>query len=55
MCLVADLRFGHVGEFAVVNQHLLRDLMARNLWTEDIRNQIIAHNGSVQVRLALCK
>mmetsp|Transcript_32242 Transcript_32242/g.80306 ORF Transcript_32242/g.80306 Transcript_32242/m.80306 type:complete len:779 (-) Transcript_32242:344-2680(-) len=36
------------GEFAVVNQHLLRDLMERNLWTEEIRNQIIAHNGSVQ-------
>ena len=38
------------GEFAVVNQHLLRDLMARDLWTDEIRNQIIAHNGSVQVR-----
>ena len=36
------------GEFAVVNQHLLRDLMDRGLWTESIRNQIIAHNGSVQ-------
>jgi len=36
------------GEFTVVNQHLLRDLMDRNLWTAEIRNQIIAHNGSVQ-------
>ena len=36
------------GEFAV-NQHLLRDLMARGLWTDDIRNQIIAHNGSVTI------
>ena len=27
------------GEFAVVNQHLLRDLMARGLWTAEIRNQ----------------
>ncbi len=36
------------GEFAVVNQHLLRDLMAIGLWTDEIRNQIIAHNGSVQ-------
>merc|ERR1719469_39849 len=36
------------GEFAVVNQHLLRDLMSRGLWTAEIRNQIIAHNGSVQ-------
>jgi ribonucleoside-diphosphate reductase subunit M1 len=36
------------GEFTVVNQHLLRDLLSRNLWTQEIRNQIIAHNGSVQ-------
>jgi ribonucleoside-diphosphate reductase alpha chain len=36
------------GEFTVVNQHLLKDLMERGLWTADIRNQIIAHNGSVQ-------
>jgi len=36
------------GEFAVVNQHLLHDLMSRGLWTDEIRNQIIAHNGSVQ-------
>jgi len=36
------------GEFTVVNQHLLRDLMARGLWTPEIRNQIIAYNGSVQ-------
>lgn len=36
------------GEFAVVNQHLLKDLMERGLWTDEIRNQIIAHNGSVQ-------
>lgn len=36
------------GEFAIVNQHLLKDLMARGLWTDAIRNQIIAHNGSVQ-------
>ena len=36
------------GEFAVVNKHLLQDLMARGMWTPEIRNQIIAHNGSVQ-------
>jgi len=36
------------GEFTVVNQHLLKDLMERDLWTPEIRNQIIAHNGSVQ-------
>jgi len=36
------------GEFVQVNKHLLRDLIARNLWTEDVRTQLIAHNGSVQ-------
>merc|ERR1712157_233945 len=36
------------GEFVQVNRHLLRDLIARDLWTEDMRNQLMAHNGSVQ-------
>jgi len=36
------------GEFVQVNRHLLRDLIARGLWTEDLRMQLIAHNGSVQ-------
>merc|ERR1712066_1111933 len=31
-----------------VNRHLLRDLISRQLWTEDMRMQLIAHNGSVQ-------
>merc|ERR1712139_408605 len=36
------------GEFVQVNRHLLRDLVQRGLWTEDVRTQLIAHNGSVQ-------
>merc|ERR1719162_2067917 len=36
------------GEFVSVNRHLLRDLIARKLWTEDLRMQLIAQNGSVQ-------
>merc|ERR1711874_262982 len=36
------------GEFVQVNRHLLRDLISRGLWTEDLRMQLIAHNGSVQ-------
>merc|ERR1712117_793534 len=36
------------GEFVQVNRHLLRDLIERGLWTEDIRMQLIANNGSVQ-------
>merc|ERR1712019_93733 len=36
------------GEFVQVNRHLLRDLIKRGLWTEEMRMQPIAHNGSVQ-------
>merc|ERR1712079_670625 len=36
------------GEFVQVNRHLLRDLVKRKLWTEDLRMQLIAFNGSVQ-------
>merc|ERR1711871_618627 len=36
------------GEFAVVNKYLLNDLIARGLWTPEIRNQIIADKGSIQ-------
>ena len=31
-----------------MNQHLLRDLTERDLWDEDMKTQLIAHNGSVQ-------
>ena len=36
------------GEFVCVNQHLVRDLIALGLWTEEMRNRIIAAGGSVQ-------
>lgn len=36
------------GEFQVVNHHLLRDLVERGLWTENIRMQILRDYGSVQ-------
>jgi len=36
------------GEFVQVNRHLLRDLIKRGLWTDEMRTQLIAHNGSVQ-------
>jgi ribonucleotide reductase alpha subunit len=35
------------GEFVCVNPHLVKDLIALGLWTEDIRNQLVANNGSV--------
>lgn len=36
------------GEFVQVNRHLVKDLMERDLWTDELRMQLIAHNGSVQ-------
>lgn len=36
------------GEFTVVNKHLLRLLNEKGLWTEKVRNRIIADGGSVQ-------
>uniref|UniRef100_A0A3Q0SAM5 Ribonucleoside-diphosphate reductase n=1 Tax=Amphilophus citrinellus TaxID=61819 RepID=A0A3Q0SAM5_AMPCI len=36
------------GEFQIVNPHLLKDLTERGLWNEEMKNQLIAHNGSVQ-------
>merc|ERR1712014_555744 len=36
------------GEFAQENRHLLQDLIKKGLWTDDMRTQLMAHNGSVQ-------
>jgi ribonucleoside-diphosphate reductase alpha chain len=36
------------GEFVVVNKHLLKDLVDLNLWSDEMKNNILAQNGSVQ-------
>ena len=36
------------GEFIVINRYLLADLMKAGLWSEDMKQQIVARNGSVQ-------
>jgi ribonucleoside-diphosphate reductase alpha subunit len=36
------------GEFIVVNKYLVQELDELDLWTEDIRNKLIANEGSVQ-------
>ncbi len=36
------------GEFIVVNKHLLEDLVNRGLWNEELKQEIMRHNGSVQ-------
>ncbi|XP_033125946.1 ribonucleoside-diphosphate reductase large subunit-like [Anneissia japonica] len=36
------------GEFQIVNHHLLKDLTERGLWSDEMKNQLIATGGSVQ-------
>jgi ribonucleoside-diphosphate reductase alpha chain len=36
------------GDFIVINKYLVKDLMKLNLWNVDMKNKIIANNGSVQ-------
>jgi ribonucleoside-diphosphate reductase alpha chain len=36
------------GEFIIVNKHLLHDLNRLGLWNDDMKNRIIAANGSIQ-------
>lgn len=36
------------GEFIVVNKHLLRDLVDLGLWNEDLKQEIMRANGSIQ-------
>ena len=36
------------GEFIIVNKYLMKDLMELNLWNENMKQQIIMRNGSIQ-------
>lgn len=36
------------GEFIVINENLVNDLIKLNLWSDDMRKLIIIHNGSIQ-------
>ena len=36
------------GEFIIVNKHLLKDLVNLGLWNNNMKNKIIAANGSIQ-------
>jgi len=36
------------GEFIIVNKHLLNDLIKLGIWNENLKNKLIAANGSVQ-------
>jgi ribonucleoside-diphosphate reductase alpha subunit len=36
------------GEFIIVNKHLIKELSESNLWTEEMREQLIINDGSIQ-------
>lgn len=36
------------GEFIIINRYLLNDLMRLGMWNEDMKQNIIARNGSIQ-------
>jgi len=36
------------GEFIIVNKHLLKDLVREGLWNKEMRQKIMASNGSIQ-------
>ena len=36
------------GEFIIVNKHLLKDLVKLGLWNDDLKNEILRTNGSIQ-------
>ena len=36
------------GEFIVINRYLMRDLQRLSIWSDDMKQQIIARNGSIQ-------
>lgn len=36
------------GEFIIVNKHLLRDLVKEGLWNNEMRQKLMAANGSIQ-------
>ena len=36
------------GEYIIVNKHLLKDLVAKGLWSDEMKQKLMASNGSVQ-------
>ncbi|WUR04137.1 ribonucleoside-diphosphate reductase (RRM1) [Vairimorpha necatrix] len=38
----------HAGEFQIVNEYLLQDLIKLNLWSHEMKNMIIEFEGSIQ-------
>ena len=36
------------GDFVIVNQYLVNDLIERGIWSKEVKDMIIANNGSIQ-------
>jgi len=36
------------GEFVIINKYLLKELIDLGIWNEDLKQKIVAHNGSIQ-------
>jgi ribonucleoside-diphosphate reductase alpha chain len=36
------------GEFVIINKYLLKELIELGIWNEDLKQKIVAHNGSIQ-------
>lgn len=42
------VRRTNAGEFVIVNKYLMKELETLDMWNDNIKNSIIAHNGSIQ-------
>jgi len=42
------LRKTLAGEFTILNKHMVKDLLALELWNDDIKDKIVYYNGSIQ-------
>ena len=48
LLLVIYVRRTLAGEFVIINKHLIRELINLKLWNEEVKNNIIKNNGSIQ-------
>ena len=42
------IRRTNAGEFVIVNKYLLKELLELGIWNDQVKNSIIANNGSIQ-------
>ena len=42
------LRRTMAGEFVVINKHMIKDLIELGLWSDNVKDEIIYHEGSIQ-------